>query len=58
VSFIIEKGQRAPNYTDWMKRRIDSEHGKHIYLSKSESKYALIFGSFAMSMGVKPYWFL
>ena len=31
VSFIIEKHHRVPNYTDWMKHRIDSEHGKHIY---------------------------
>jgi transposase len=31
VSFLIEKRQRAPNYTDWMKRRIDSDKGKWIY---------------------------
>lgn len=31
VSFILQKGQRAPNYTDWMKQRVDSEQGKYIY---------------------------
>ena len=31
VSFIIAQDQRGPNYTDRMKHRIDSEHGKHIY---------------------------
>lgn len=31
VSFIIEKAKRATNYTDWMKRRIDSDRGKWIY---------------------------
>ena len=31
VSFIVKKGQRAPNYTDWMKQRVDSDKGKLIY---------------------------
>ena len=31
VSFVIEKGSRAPNYTDWMKQRVDSDKGKYIY---------------------------
>ncbi len=31
VSFILNKGQRAPNYTDWMKHCIDSDKGKLIY---------------------------
>jgi len=30
VSFIIES-KRAPNYTDWMKHRVDSEQGKYLY---------------------------
>lgn len=30
VSFIIEKN-RLPNYTDWMKHRVDSPKGKQIY---------------------------
>ena len=31
VSFIKEKGGKPPNYTDWMKRRVDSCKGKQIY---------------------------
>lgn len=31
VSFILQRAARAPNYTDWMKRRVDSQHGKAIY---------------------------
>lgn len=31
VSFIVERAARAPNYTDWMKRRVDSGKGKAIY---------------------------
>lgn len=30
VSFILEN-RRKPNYTDWMKHRVDSTKGKHIY---------------------------
>ena len=31
VSFIINKGDERPKYTEWMKQRIDSEKGKEIY---------------------------
>jgi len=31
VSFIIKRAARGPNYTDWMKQRIDSPAGKAIY---------------------------
>jgi len=31
VSFYIGKANGEPNYTDWMKERVDSEHGKYIY---------------------------
>lgn len=31
VSFIIKERGSAPNYTDWMKDRVDSEKGKRIY---------------------------
>lgn len=44
VSFIIEL-KRAPNYTDWMKHRIDSEKGKQIYshrMSVAEPVFANI----------------
>lgn len=44
VSFILEKTQRAPNYTDWMKRRVDSEKGKLIY-SHRMSVIEPVFGN-------------
>ena len=44
VSFIIQKGQRASNYTDWMKRRVDSEEGKRIY-SHRMSVVEPVFGN-------------
>lgn len=31
VSFIIGNAKNKKNYTDWMKERVDSEEGKHIY---------------------------
>lgn len=44
VSFIIEKNTRAPNYTDWMKQRIDSDKGKLIY-SHRMSVVEPVFGN-------------
>ncbi len=44
VSFIINKGQRAPNYTDWMKHRVDSDKGKLIY-SHRMSVVEPVFGN-------------
>jgi transposase len=44
VSFIIQKGQRAANYTDWMKQRVDSEKGKWIY-SHRMSVVEPVFGN-------------
>ncbi|NOZ10873.1 MAG: IS1182 family transposase [Gammaproteobacteria bacterium] len=44
VSFIINKGQRAPNFTDWMKRRVDSDRGKLIY-SHRMSVVEPVFGN-------------
>lgn len=44
VSFILRKGQRAPNYTDWMKQRVDSEQGKIIY-SHRMSVVEPVFGN-------------
>ena len=44
VSFIIEKGQRAPNYTDWMKHRVDSPRGRQIY-SHRMSVVEPVFGN-------------
>jgi hypothetical protein len=31
VSFIVKKGKSNTPYTDWMKKRIDSDYGKMIY---------------------------
>ncbi len=44
VSFIIEKCQRAPNYTDWMKHRVDSPRGRQIY-SHRMSVVEPVFGN-------------
>ncbi len=44
VSFLIEKRQRAPNYTDWMKHRVDSPKGKQIY-SHRMSVVEPVFGN-------------
>ncbi len=44
VSFIIQKGQRSANYTDWMKKRIDSDKGKLIY-SHRMSVVEPVFGN-------------
>lgn len=44
VSFILEKTPRAPNYTDWMKRRVDSDKGKLIY-SHRMSVVEPVFGN-------------
>lgn len=43
VSFIIENN-RLPNYNDWMKHRVDSPQGKHIY-SHRMSVVELVFGN-------------
>lgn len=44
VSFILEKTTRAPNYTDWMKQRVDSDRGKLIY-SHRMSVVEPVFGN-------------
>ena len=44
VSFIIKKGNRAANFTDWMKHRVDSEKGKLIY-SHRMSVVEPVFGN-------------
>ncbi|MDQ7733112.1 transposase [Halomonas sp. SpR1] len=43
VSFIIEN-KRLPNYTDWMKHRMDSQKGKEIY-SHRMSVVEPVFGN-------------
>jgi hypothetical protein len=44
VSFIVQRSRRAPNYTDWMKQRIDSDQGKQIY-SHRMSVVEPVFGN-------------
>ncbi|MCK5355712.1 MAG: transposase, partial [Methyloprofundus sp.] len=44
VSFILEKTKRKPNFTDWMKRRVDSPKGKLIY-SHRMSVIEPVFGN-------------
>ena len=43
VSFILQNN-REPNYTDWMKQRVDSDKGKHIY-SHRMSVVEPVFGN-------------
>lgn len=47
VSFILSK-QRKPNYTDWMKHRIDSDKGKRIY-SHRMSVVEPVFGNLSVN---------
>mgnify|MGYP001602239281 CR=1 FL=1 len=54
VSFIIAKSRRGPNYTDWMKQRIDSEHGKHIY-SHRMSVVEPVFANIGMNKGLRRF---
>jgi len=44
VSFIIGRNARSPNYTDWMKDRVDSDKGKLIY-SHRMSVVEPVFGN-------------
>ncbi len=44
VSFILGKGRRKANFTDWMKHRIDSPTGKQIY-SHRMSVVEPVFGN-------------
>ena len=43
VSFMLE-AQRKPNYTDWMKHRVDSAYGKQVY-SHRMSVVEPVFGN-------------
>ena len=47
VSFILSKN-RKPNYTDWMKQRIDSDKGKRIY-SHRMSVVEPVFGNLSIN---------
>jgi len=54
VSFILEKTTRTPSYTDWMKRRIDSDKGKQIY-SHRMSVVEPVFGNIGMNKGLNRF---
>jgi len=54
VSFIIEKSNKKPNYTDWMKNRVDSEKGKLIY-SHRMSVVEPVFGNIGSNKGLNRF---
>lgn len=54
VSFILEKKQGEPNYTDWMKLRIDSDKGKQIY-SHRMSTVEPVFGNISANKKLKRF---
>ena len=54
VSFILKKTNRAPNYTDWMKHRVDSDKGKQIY-SHRMSVVEPVFGNIGTNKGLNRF---
>ena len=54
VSFILQKSQRRANYTDWMKRRVDSDKGKQIY-SHRMSVVEPVFGNIGTNKGLNRF---
>jgi len=54
VSFIIERAARTPNYTDWMKRRVDSELGKQIY-SQRMAVVEPVFANISRNKGLNRF---
>ena len=54
VSFIIEKSPRAVNFTDWMKRRVDSVKGKQID-SHRMSVVEPVFGNVGTNKGLNRF---
>ena len=54
VSFIVKKSNRIPNYTDWMKHRIDSDYGKQIY-SHRMSVVEPVFANIGTNKGLKRF---
>jgi hypothetical protein len=53
VSFTIEH-KRLPNYTDWMKHRVDSAQGKAIY-SHRMSVVEPVFGNIGTNKGLNRF---
>ena len=54
VSFIIKERTPAPNYTDWMKARIDSDKGKQIY-SHRMSVVEPVFANMGSNKGLNRF---
>lgn len=53
VSFVLEN-KRAPNFTDWMKHRVDSDKGKQIY-SNRMSVVEPVFGNIGTNKGLNRF---
>ena len=53
VSFILD-ANRAPNYTDWMRHRVDSPEGKQIY-SHRMSVVEPVFGNIGTNKGLNRF---
>jgi len=53
VSFILES-KRQPNFTDWMKHRVDSDRGKLIY-SHRMSVVEPVFGNIGANKGLNRF---
>ena len=53
VSFILDN-KRAPNFTDWMKHRVDSDKGKLIY-SHRMSVVEPVFGNIGTNKGLNRF---
>ena len=53
VSFILDN-KRPPNFTDWMKRRVDSDKGKLIY-SHRMSVVEPVFGNIGTNKGLNRF---
>jgi len=53
VSFILAT-KRPPNYTDWMKHRVDSPRGKEIY-SHRMSVVEPVFGNLGTNKGLNRF---
>ena len=53
VSFIVEH-KRKPNYTDWMKHRVDCAYGKQVYGHRM-STVEPVFGNLEHNKGLKRF---
>lgn len=54
VSFITKKSPRKPNYTDWMKGRIDTDRGREIYGHRM-SVIEPVFANIESNKGLKRF---